>query len=68
MIVLPVKLTNCGGILPSHLLLVLMIPKLLSPLHYLIPVGEMCGSAMISQERRGKQANSQHPGNLEAAH
>lgn len=31
-IVLPVKLTNCGGILPSNLLLVLMVPELPSPL------------------------------------
>lgn len=31
-IVLPVKLTNCGGILPSNLLLVLTVPELLSPL------------------------------------
>ena len=62
------KLTNCGGILPSNLLLVLMIPEPLSPLYFLIPVGEMCGSAVISQELGGKQANPQHPGNLEAAH
>lgn len=66
-IVLPVKLTNCGGILLSNLLLVLTVPELLSPLYYLLPVGEMCGS-MISQEPRGKQANPQHPGNLETAH
>lgn len=61
------KLINRGGILPSNLLLVLIIPELFSPLYYLIPVGEMCGSAVSSQEQR-ETLNLQYPGNLETAH